>query len=311
MVKLHVGCFPHHAKKVTQKIFHLLRRRERRIIILVPIHRPPTLLHHALNSVLKQTEQNFEVHIICDGAPEETNQAALAWSQKDRRFSAHIMEKGPRNGEAYRDPIIREVRADFVCQIADDDLWFPDHLEKMERMLEDADFGHSIQVSVNPDLELEFDAQTIATKPARDRMLHERYNMFGPTVAAYRRSAYLKLDEGWATSPPDIFTDLHMWRKFLADSAVRLSVCNEFTALHFPAVTSRHVAINTREALIIRMEGLINSPALLGEFKAQLKDALKRTDQHIPSASLDSQDNAAYVKCNFLEAMLNSMPSGE
>ena len=295
----------------TQNGSHLLRRRKSKALILVPIHRPPTLLHHALNSILKQTEQDFDVHIICDGAPEETNQAALAWAKKDKRFSAHIMEKGPRHGEIYRDSIINDVKADFVCQIADDDLWFPDHLEKMEQMLELSDFGHSIQVSVNPDLELVFDAQTIATKPARERMLHERYNMFGPTVAAYRKSAYLELDEGWATTPQGMFTDLHMWRKFLANSAVRTAVCNDFTALHFPAATSQKVDITTREALMVKMEGLIDSPALLAELKAKLDDALKRTDRQIPSASSDFQDNAAYVKCNFLEALLNPMPNSK
>ena len=213
------------------------------------------------------------------------------------------MGKGPRNGEAYRDPIIRDVRADFVCQLADDDLWFPNHLVEMEQMLNRADFGHSLQVNVHPDLTMRFDVQTIAMEKTRERMVLEKYNIFGPTVAAYRRSAYLKLKEGWTTTPQDLYTDLHMWRKFIADKTIRFSACNDFTSLHFPAAQSHHVDIETRERLMMKAVDIINTPVTLAKLKARLHVALERTDKHLPRRSKNFEDNAAYIMCNLSELL--------
>ena len=50
---------------------------------------------------------------------------------------------------------------------------------------------------------------------------------FGPTVAGYRLSAYRRLAEKWSPAPPNLHSDLYMWRKFL--SAENMKVGSRFT----------------------------------------------------------------------------------
>ncbi|MEJ0097796.1 MAG: glycosyltransferase family A protein, partial [Bauldia sp.] len=121
---------------------------------MLPITRPPHLLEVAVETVLRQSEQDFELHIISDGAPEATRQKIVALCKSDSRLTAHLHPKGTRNGEYYRDPIIRESKAPYVCQIADDDLWFPSHLAQIAELLALADFGHTIQTEAAPGFRL-------------------------------------------------------------------------------------------------------------------------------------------------------------
>ena len=62
--------------------------------VLAPIHRPPDLLPFAIRSVLDQTRSDFELFIICDGAPEATAEAARAFAAQDRRIRAFVHPKG-------------------------------------------------------------------------------------------------------------------------------------------------------------------------------------------------------------------------
>ena len=225
------------------------RRQAPTFLVLLPIHRSPDMLTYAVQSVLMQTEQDFELHIICDGAPEETVREAEALAKRHRAIAAHVFPKGERNGEAYRDPIIRTSRARFVCQIADDDIWFPNHLAEIGRLLATFGFGHTIQTEAGPGGKLHPLIGDIADPHVAARMLTERANLFGPTASGYRREAYLKLADGWTAAPADVWSDLHMWRKFLRHRDIRCGSRFSFTNLHVGA--SRHQAMTIEERAAI------------------------------------------------------------
>jgi succinoglycan biosynthesis protein ExoW len=204
--------------------------------VLIPVHRGPHLLPFAIGSVLAQERQDFELIIICDGAPEATVRCAREAAQRDPRIRASVHPKGERNGEAYRHQALEGAQGRFVCQLADDDYWLPNHLSEMALLLEEADFGNIPQVIVMPDgiayAELEGD---LAVKVTRDLMVNTSYNFFGPSVAGYRLETYRRLPEGWAPAPPDTYSDLHMWRKFLALPGLRCATRVAITNLVFPA----------------------------------------------------------------------------
>ncbi|MCE5170056.1 glycosyltransferase family 2 protein [Paenibacillus profundus] len=108
--------------------------------ILVPTYTHGRLLHFALDSILQQTCQQFEVFVICDGAVDEGRDIAWEYSRKDARFHVLDRPKGFRNGEVYRHEALQIAQGKFVCYLCDDDQWFPDHLEQMEQALARADF---------------------------------------------------------------------------------------------------------------------------------------------------------------------------
>ena len=225
------------------------QKRVRKFLILVPIHRPPNLLKFAIDSILYQTEKDYEIHIISDGAPEETTREILSLARRHRQISAHIFTKGKRNGEAYRDSIIRDSSASFVCQIADDDIWFPNHLSQIGRLLQTYDFGHTIQTEAAPGGMLRPLLGDISDPDTARKMINERFNIFGPTASGYRKDAYLKLKDGWTGAPPDVWSDLHMWRKFLSHGDIKCGSRFSFTNIHIAAPYHKGMSIHEREVV--------------------------------------------------------------
>ena len=127
----------------------------------------------------------------------------------------------------------------MVAYIPDDDLWFPEHLDELGRMLEDVDFGNLLHVFVDGNGDLQCFPCDLNDREITAKMLSDKYNLFGPTVVGHRRSLYTRLREGWAPGPPDVPTDLNMWRKFLSAPGVRIASRVAVTSLHFPDALRR------------------------------------------------------------------------
>lgn len=196
--------------------------------VLLPVHRPPHLLPFAVESVLAQSVQDFELHIVCDGAPDETIRQAHELADGDARIRVFSFPKGERHGEAHRHTVLEEARSRFVAHIGDDDFWLPDHLSELGALLETCDFGNLLQAEIRLDGAVHLHVADLADPVTRSNMLKEAWNFFGPSAAGYRLEAYRSLPVGWSPAPETIWTDLHMWRKFLAQDqltfATRFSV---------------------------------------------------------------------------------------
>ena len=63
--------------------------------VLLPITRPPVLLPFAIESVLEQSIADFELLVICDGAPPETVACGGAYAKSDAREGALLPKGGP------------------------------------------------------------------------------------------------------------------------------------------------------------------------------------------------------------------------
>jgi glycosyltransferase involved in cell wall biosynthesis len=199
--------------------------------ILLPIIRPPLMLPFAIESVLAQSVPEFELFVICDGAPAETVACARDYARRDARVKVFPFPKGQRHGEAHRHTVLGGAAGRYVAQIADDDLWFPDHLAELEILLSKADFGNLLHVFLHPNGHVEILPGDIGLPETRQRMLTEKFNLFGPTVVGYRLEAYRGLPEGWAPAPAHVWSDLHMWRKFLRMESFVFATRAEVTAV--------------------------------------------------------------------------------
>jgi glycosyltransferase involved in cell wall biosynthesis len=202
--------------------------------ILLPVVRPPDLMTFAIESVRAQSRDDFELFIVCDGAPQETVAQALAASERDQRIRVFPFPKGERHGEAHRHATLEHARGRWVCQIADDDLWFPDHLEEMAQLLATVDFGNLLHTFVDAEDRISVYMADLANPGVRDRMTFEKHNFFGPTVSGYGIDAYRRLAQGWSPAPADIWSDLFMWRKFLQSPGATAGTRFAITSLHFP-----------------------------------------------------------------------------
>ena len=207
---------------------------EKQFTVILPIHRSPELLPYAVESVLSQTVEDFNLCIICDGAPQETVTVARKLAEKDQRITVHVYPKGRRIGEEHRHAVMEKANSRYVAQIADDDIWMNNHLSELSMLLQEVDFGNLLHVFLSPEGDIQTYPFDLANKEVRQRMLTENWNFFGPTVAGYRLSAYRQLGETWSPAPENLHSDLFMWRKFLRSEKITAGTRFAVTSLVLP-----------------------------------------------------------------------------
>ena len=216
--------------------------------VLIPTHEHVEPLRHAVASAQQQTLQDAELFIVGDGVTDATRALVAEMSAADPRIRFFDCPKGPRKGEIHRHAALQHARGRFVAYLGDDDCWLPNHLETLDALLTDADFGHTLQVGIDADRRLVALAADLANPAFRARMRDELYNRFDLTFAGHTLAAYRRLPHGWRTTPPEFpFTDLYMWRQFLAEpwcrarSAMVPTGINTWTHLR-PHLTDRERA---------------------------------------------------------------------
>lgn len=217
--------------------------------ILLPVNRNADLITYAIQSVLAQTIQNFELFIICDGAPSDTTACAQLFAEKDRRISVFSFPKGERHGEVHRHTALQQAKGKYIAHVADDDFWFPNHLEEMSKLLQHVDFGNLTACIVDLDVDdsvygLSGDLHDPETV---QKMLKNKWNFFGLTTSGYTKAAYQRLSQGWSPAPTDIWTDLYMWRKFLGTQGLAFGSRVAVTACHFKSFPRSHLSTLDRK----------------------------------------------------------------
>jgi glycosyltransferase involved in cell wall biosynthesis len=211
--------------------------------VLLSVVRPPTFLPYAIESVLGQTVDAFELLVVCDGAPSETIDCAQDYARRDPRVQVLIFPKGERMGEAHWHTAISAASGRYVAHIEDDDLWFPSHLEELEKLLHEVDFGNLMHVWAKPGDIIEMLASDLADADFRQRMLNEKFNRIGFSVCGYRIDAYRRLPEGWAPGPKGLWPDLNMWRKFLRQDDLTFGTRMTVTSLVLATVFRKHMSL--------------------------------------------------------------------
>ncbi len=185
--------------------------------VLIPTHSHVGTLRHAIASVQQQRLQDFELFVVGDGVADATRAVVSELSASDRRIRFFDFPKGPRKGEIHRHQALQEARGRFVAYLGDDDCWMPNHLEVLDELLTDADFGHTLQVGIDSERRIVVMPADLQNPAFRRRMLTELFNRFDLTFAGHTLAAYRRLPHGWRTTPPEFpWTDLYMWRQFLA-----------------------------------------------------------------------------------------------
>ena len=100
------------------------------ISVVIPLYNKGLYIKRALDSVLAQTYQNFELIVVNDGSTDESAEAVKMFT--DPRIRLIHQENG---GEcAARNRGIYESRADLIAFLDADDEWMPEHLETLLRL---------------------------------------------------------------------------------------------------------------------------------------------------------------------------------
>jgi hypothetical protein len=138
----------------------------------------------------------------------------------------------------------------------------------LERAIEDVDFVGAMQVDVGTDGRVRtyyFDLERPEFVGPWLQWKHNNLGAwacdgFGPIFVAHRRDAFLRLPEGWMTTPPDLPADQAMWRRFLRQPRCRAKFLRWPIALHFPAPDRRNWSLDRRGEELRQWRQIIESP---------------------------------------------------
>lgn len=98
-----------------------------KISIIVPCYNQAQYLDECLQSVLDQTYQNWECIIVNDGSPDNTEEVALAWTQKDSRFKYVKKENGGLSSA--RNAGIKNSVGEYILPLDADDKISEDYIQ--------------------------------------------------------------------------------------------------------------------------------------------------------------------------------------
>jgi glycosyltransferase involved in cell wall biosynthesis len=203
-----------------------------RFSILMPTHSRVDVIGLAIQSVLDQTVEDFELLVVGDGCSPGTAEVVDAF--QDARIRFFDLPKAPSYGYANRNIALREARGDLIGFAADDDLLFPDHLEILADGLKGgAAIAYSQALWVSTD--------GIAAPFLTNLELADEFRVFtevGNTIPAscfLYRADCLPSRDVW---PEDVASggDWQLWRRIMRENPRNpLTYCRVPTVLHFSA----------------------------------------------------------------------------
>ncbi|MFH1359470.1 MAG: glycosyltransferase [Candidatus Omnitrophota bacterium] len=105
------------------------------VSIIIPSFNRAKLLQRAIQSVLRQTYQNFEVIVVDDASTDHTREVVLGFSDPRLRYIRNEKNlKGPRS----RNIGIKQARGEYISLLDDDDEFLPEKIEKEVNKFRDA-----------------------------------------------------------------------------------------------------------------------------------------------------------------------------
>ncbi len=99
--------------------------------VIIPAYNAEKFIAAAIQSVLQQTNPNFEIMIVDDGSADNTKEVVSQIS--DARI--HYIYQDNAGVSVARNTGIRNASGDYICFLDADDAWLPDHLEEMDYLI--------------------------------------------------------------------------------------------------------------------------------------------------------------------------------
>lgn len=204
-----------------------------RFTVLMPAHNRADVIGFAIQSVLAQTESDFELLVVGDGCTDNTADVVAGF--KDPRIRWFDLPKAPYYGYANRNVALKQSRGEYVAFLGHDDLFFPDHLATLRRTLDEtnAEWAYSRPLWVSPDgFVLPLSGNLNNADELRRFLAGD--NFIPAACIMHRRQCFAKYGY-WREDVPTA-ADWHLWRKIIMlGSRKNFAYCPTPTTLHFKA----------------------------------------------------------------------------
>ncbi len=225
-----------------------------KISVVIPCCNSEKTVLDAVDSVLRQSERDFELIVVDDGSTDNT--AALVESLADPRIK--LVRQENKGAAAARNTGINTARGDYVAFLDHDDVWFPAFLERTVTLLEKE--RRAVMVAANqywqkhPD---ETDMETlhdcVGFDNSKGLIFFEdiiQRNIISTSACVVRRKTLLQhscFDEGLKVAE-----DYHLWLKIAASQGEILVVAEPL------GISRRYVDGSlVKDKLLMARDGLL------------------------------------------------------
>jgi len=240
------------------------------------------LLRCSIASVLRQTENRLEVLVVGDGMSSNSRKAIEGMARLDDRIRIFDFPKHENRGEPNRHHILlHEARGRNIFYLCDRNLLLPDHVERLGRLLKDADVAHGLMVPIRRD------GQPVIAEyssifgfrgvPDLTKAWHRRLTVKGNGILplsswGHTLRFYRKLPRGWETPPAGWYSDQHMLAQLLAHPGCKVATTMVPTVLNFQKCWRGHDAVTVwRHELPLWFEKL-NEPHFAEQFREEVME---------------------------------------
>ena len=107
-----------------------------KVSVIIPVYNREKYLNQAIESVLNQTFQDFEIIAVDDGSTDRSPELLKEWAKKDSRIRVAFHEKN-RGVSAARNTALTMVHGEWVMLFNPDDVIHPQALEKLLNVAEE------------------------------------------------------------------------------------------------------------------------------------------------------------------------------
>ena len=105
--------------------------------VAIPLYNKKQYISRCLSSVKNQTYTNFDILIIDDGSTDMSNEAVKDWLNKNKDVQYSVTMKRQENIGALktRNLLIQNSENRFVAFLDADDIWLPNHLNELKKLI--------------------------------------------------------------------------------------------------------------------------------------------------------------------------------
>jgi GT2 family glycosyltransferase len=187
------------------------------VSVIIPAYNRFSLLREAIESVLAQTDNQYEIIVVDDGSTDKTHTIAETYKGKLR-----YLHQRNRGVSAARNRGIFEAKGDYICFLDSDDLWFPDKLA-VQRAAMETDL--SCQVSYTEEI---WYRNGVRVNPMKKHAKHSgwifekslRLCLISPSSVMIRRHLFDTI--GTFSEDFPVCEDYDLWLRITKDYPVRL-----------------------------------------------------------------------------------------
>ena len=106
-----------------------------KVSIITPTYNCGDFIGETIQSVLKQTYQNWEMIIVDDASNDNTREIVEKYCEKDKRIKYYLLNQNSGAAVA-RTKAMELATGKYIAFLDSDDLWLPDKLEKQISFME-------------------------------------------------------------------------------------------------------------------------------------------------------------------------------